>query len=156
MAQAQLAYRMNAAPDFAPQPSPRTRVRVVPGTREHGKEKQSSVLVTIAKMAAVLIVAIALFACARIAINAATVSTMIDNDTVSTQISRARSTGVGLEMEQSLLTSQPALNTIVRRFHMSTPTEVETIVLAADVVAYNADGSLSLSATVRNAVGTAE
>ena len=156
VAQAQLAYRMGAAPDFAAQPSTRKRMRVVPGTRERGQEKQSSALVTIAKMAAILFVAAALFACARIAINAMTVSTMIESDAISTQITQARSTGVGLEMEQSVLTSQPALNTIIKRFNMRTPYEVGTIALAADVVAYNADGSLSLSATVRNTVGTAE
>lgn len=156
VAQAQLAYRYNAAPDFASFPETRERVRVVPGKRERGKEKEASALVVIAKMAAVLLIAAALFACARIAINAATVSTMIESDTISTEITKARSTGIGLEMEQSTLTSQPALNTIIKRFHMSTPTEVETIALGADIVATDADGSLSLSATLKNAVGTAE
>ena len=156
MAQAQAAYRYDVARDYTSAPRLRDRVRVLPGKRERSSEKQSSVVVILAKMAAVVLLAIALFACARIAINAATVSTLIDSETLSTEITRARSTGIGLEMEQSTLTSQPALNMAVKRFHMSTPEEVGTIVLSADVVATDADGALSLSATIKNAVGTQE
>ena len=134
--------------------SSQSDMRVVRG----GAKAQPSVniLVEIAKMAAIVLVVVAALCFARIALTNATVSTMIESDALSTQISEARSTGTSLEMEQSTLSNTAAINSAAKRLGMSAPYEVGTIVLSPDVVATDANGSLSLSGTVKNVVGTQE
>ena len=134
--------------------SSQSDMRVVRG----GAKAQPSVniLVEIAKMAAIVLVVVAALCFARIALTNATVSTMIESDALSAQISEARSTGTSLEMEQSTLSNTAAINSAAKRLGMSAPYEVGTIVLSPDVVATDANGSLSLSGTVKNVVGTQE
>lgn len=147
---AQQAYRTgirsNRAPEFQ---APSVRV-----TRTGGSAQESTtpILVTAAKMAAVVLVVIAALAFARIALTSATVSTMIESDTLSANIQDARSTGVALEMEQSVLSNPYAISATAKKLDMSTPWTIETIALAPDVVAVNANGGLSLSGTVNNFV----
>ena len=134
--------------------SSQSDVRVVRG----GANAQPSVniLVEIAKMAAIVLVVVAALCFARIALTNATVSTMIESDALSAQISEARSTGTSLEMEQSTLSNTAAINSAAKRLGMTAPYEVGTIALSPDVVATDANGSLSLSGTVKNVVGTQE
>lgn len=106
----------------------------------------------LAKATAVVLVFIAVLCFARIALTNATVTTLIESDTVSAQIEKARSAGTGLEMEQSALTSTSALKGAVKRLGMAAPGYVDTIILDPDVVATTANGSLSLSDTVKNVV----
>ena len=107
-------------------------------------------------MAAIVLVVVAALCFARIALTNATVSTMIESDALSAQISEARSTGTSLEMEQSTLSNTAAINSAAKRLGMTAPYEVGTIALSPDVVATDANGSLSLSGTVKNVVGTQE
>lgn len=134
--------------------SSQSDMRVVRG----GANAQPSVniLVEIAKMAAIVLVVVAALCFARIALTNATVSTMIESDALSAQISEARSTGTSLEMEQSTLSNTAAINSAAKRLGMTAPYEVGTIALSPDVVATDANGSLSLSGTVKNVVGTQE
>ena len=134
--------------------SSQSDMRVVRG----GAKAQPSVniLVEIAKMAAIVLVVVAALCFARIALTNATVSTMIESDALSAQISEARSTGTSLEMEQSTLSNTAAINSAAKRLGMTAPYEVGTIALSPDVVATDANGSLSLSGTVKNVVGTQE
>ena len=156
MANAQQAYRLDAFPMYEPSRarSSQSDMRVVRG----GANAQPSVniLVEIAKMAAIVLVVVAALCFARIALTNATVSTMIESDALSTQISEARSTGTSLEMEQSTLSNTAAINSAAKRLGMTAPYEVGTIALSPDVVATDANGSLSLSGTVKNVVGTQE
>ena len=156
MANAQQAYRLDAFPMYEPgrARSSQSDMRVVRG----GANAQPSVniLVEIAKMAAIVLVVVAALCFARIALTNATVSTMIESDALSAQISEARSTGTSLEMEQSTLSNTAAINSAAKRLGMTAPYEVGTIALSPDVVATDANGSLSLSGTVKNVVGTQE
>ena len=156
MANAQQAYRLDTFPMYEPgrARSSQSYMRVVRG----GANAQPSVniLVEIAKMAAIVLVVVAALCFARIALTNATVSTMIESDALSAQISEARSTGTSLEMEQSTLSNTAAINSAAKRLGMTAPYEVGTIALSPDVVATDANGSLSLSGTVKNVVGTQE
>lgn len=155
MASAQRAYRLDAYPSYVPERSRERDMRVVRGTGSQAAERPStSLLVTAAKMAAIILVVIAALSFARIALTNATVVTLIESDTISNQIAQARSAGTSLEMEQSTLTSTSALNQAVKRLGMAAPYEVGTIALSPDVVATEADGALSLSGTIKNVVGT--
>ena len=156
MANAQQAYRLDAFPMYEPGRvrSSQSDVRVVRG----GANAQPTVniLVESAKMAAIVLVVVAALCFARIALTNATVSTMVESDALSAQISEARSTGTSLEMEQSTLSNTAAINSAAKRLGMTAPYEVGTIALSPDVVATDANGSLSLSGTVKNVVGTQE
>lgn len=156
MAYAARAYQLDTYPDFAPERARRRdEVRAVrTGTRNDAYEARSALLVTVAKLAAVVIVFVAALCFARIALTNATVTTLIESDAISAEISQARSSGVSLEMEQSVLSSTSAINAAVKRLGMAAPGSVGTIVLSPDVVALDANGALSLSGSVKNVVGT--
>jgi hypothetical protein len=158
MAYAELAYRYStAAPQIAPRTSERSKVRVVPGSRpEQAPASAAGTLVALAAAVAALLVVAALIGCVRVALASATVSTMIQSDTVSAQISEARSEGTALEMKQASLTSDAALKSAQKRLGMAAPAEVGAIVLDEDVVAVDAQGALSLSGTIDNIVQAKE
>ena len=155
MANAQRAYlNVNAFPTYEPgrNRASQPEVRVVRGGA--ATKQNVGILVEIAKMAAIVLVVVAALCFARIALTNATVATMIESDSISAQISEARSAGTSLEMEQSTLSSTSALSSAVKRLNMYAPAEVGTIQLPADVVATDANGALSLSGTVKNVVGS--
>ena len=156
MANAQQAYRLDAFPMYEPgrARSSKSDMRVVRGGAN--AQPKVNILVEIAMMAAIVLVVVAALCFARIALTNATVSTMIESDALSAQISEARSTGTSLEMEQSTLSNTAAINSAAKRLGMTAPYEVGTIALSPDVVATDANGSLSLSGTVKNVVGTQE
>ena len=156
MAYAQPAYRFEAYPDYAPQHPSRADVRAVRTGQREDAGQRAALMVTAAKMAAIVLVVVAILSFARIALTNAAVATMVQADALSTQISEARSSGVSLEMEQSVLSSTSALNNAVKRLHMAEPAAVGTLVLTPDVVATDANGALSLSDSVKNAVGIQE
>ena len=103
-----------------------------------------------------MLVVVAALSFARIALTNAAVTTMIESDAISSQITEARAAGVELEMKQSVLTSPKAINSAAKRLYMDAPGAVGTIVLEPDVVAYSETDGLSLSESVKNVVGTQE
>ena len=155
MAQAARAYRQVAYPEYVEErsfaPSDVRAVRTA-GHNVPSASQAPSLLATIGKMAAIVIVVVAALSFARIALTNAAVTTLIESDALSAQIADARSSGVGLEMQQSVLSSPTAINSAVKRLGMTAPGELETIELAPDVVAYDASGELSLSGSVKNVV----
>lgn len=153
MADAARAYRFDAHPDFAPERASRPGVRAVRTGAAREADASASLLVTAAKLAAVVLVFVAVLSFARIALTNAAVTTMIESDVLSAQIAEARSSGVGLEMEQSVLSSTSALNAAVKRLGMAAPGFIGSITLDPDVVALDANGDLSLSGSVKNVVG---
>lgn len=155
MANVARAYRLDAF-EYAPQRAMRSDVRAVRTGNPQAQDATSSLLVTAAKLAAVVFVVVAVLCFARIALTNATVTTLIESDAISAQISEARSSGVSLEMEQSVLSSTSAINGAVKRLHMVDPGVVGTLALDPDVVATDANGTLSLSGTVKNVVSTQE
>ena len=153
MASSNLAYRLDSYPSFAPEQAHASDMHVErTGTR--AQEQRSSLLVTAARMAAIVLFVIAALAFGRIALTNATVTTLIEADSLSSQIEAARSSGVSLEMEQSVLSNNYAINAAAARLGMETPAEVGTLALSPDIVAVNEDGALSLSGTVKNLAKT--
>ena len=153
MAQAASAYRLDAYTEVARERFSASDVRAVRTGGTARTSADSSLLVTIGRLAAIVFVVVAVLCFARIALTNAAVTTMIESDTLSAQIDEARSSGVSLEMEQSLLSSTSTINAAVKRLDMAAPYEVGTIALDKDVVATDAAGALSLSGTVKNVVG---
>ena len=152
MAQAERAYRI---PAYTEPAHVSTRRRNLRADRTGSPEQATTpLLVTFARMVAIILVVITALSFVRIALTNATVVTMIESDAISSQIADARSTGVGLEMEQTVLTNSSAIKVAAKRLGMAAPYEVGSIILPPDVVATTADGALSLSGTVSNLVGT--
>ena len=146
---AEFAYRMEHLEDaFTPSVDREINVE----RTGSAQQPTTSLLVTAAKMAAIVLVVVTALAFARIALTNATVVTMIETDSISSQIAEARSSGVSLEMEQSVLSNTSAINAAAKRLGMAAPAEVGTIALAPDIVATGDDGSLSFSKTVGNLV----
>ncbi len=157
MANVNLAYQYDAYPEYAPSQDARQRqrradIRAMRTGERSAADPNAALLVTAARLAAVVLVLVAVLAFARIALTNAAVTTMIESDALSAQISEARSSGVSLEMEQSVLSSTSALKAAVKRLHMAAPGSVGTLVLEPDVVARDANGTLSLSDSVKNVV----
>jgi hypothetical protein len=147
------AYRLSAYPAYEPASRDRREradVRAVRTGADQRSSQDSSQLVALARMAAIVIAVFAVLCFARIALTSATVATMIESDSISTQIEEARATGVSLEMEQSVLTSPSAIKGAVKRLGMAAPGEVGTIELEKDVVALDEEGNLSLSDSLKN------
>ena len=165
MAQVARAYRTTSAawaypyPDYPDYSEERFSASDIHAVRTGGaprEEQQKSLLPTLGVLAAIVLVVVAALCFARIALTNAAVTTLIESDALSAQISQARSTGVSLEMQQSVLSSPNAINSAAKRLGMAAPYSVETIVLDPDVVSYDANGTLSLSGSVKNVVGLSE
>ena len=157
MAEAARAYRQSAYPDYAPERRfSASDVRAIRTAGQSKADAQPSLLATVGRLAAVIIVLVAVLSFARIALTNAAVTTLIESDAIAAQINDARASGVGLEMQQSVLSSPTAINSAVKRLGMIAPGEVGTIALDPDVVAYDANGTLSLSDSVKNVVGLQE
>lgn len=153
MAYGSAAYRLDRYPDYAPQSSRQSRRAEVRAMRTGAQEQDKpSLLVTAGIMAAIILVVVAALSFARIMLTSQAVSTMIQSDSISGQITEARATGVSLEMEQSVLSNPHAIEAAAQRLGMSAPASVGTLVLDPDVVAVSNDGTLSLSETVKNVV----
>lgn len=143
-----LAYRLDAYPDYAPQPA-RPNVRTI-RSAEHAAAP--SLLPLIAKMAAVFIVVVAALSFVRIMLTSEAVTTMIESDTLSSQISEARSAGISLEMEQSVLSNPSAIKAQATKLGMVAPKDMSAMALTPDVVAIDNSDTLSLSGTIKKVV----
>lgn len=156
MARATTAYRYNADYEYAHNRGVRPDVRVVRGNRSRTETSNVPSLITLAKVVAVVLVVLAVVGCLRVGLASATVSEMLESDTLNSEISDARSEGTTLEMQQSSLLSPSTLSASASELNMSAPATTETIVLDPDVVATDSEGNLSLSGTVRNVAGAQE
>lgn len=156
MAQAARAYGFNAYPNVEEKRFGTADVRAVRTGSATARTPQPSPIILLGKMAAIVLVVVAALCFARIALTNAAVTTMIESDNISAQITEARAAGVELEMKQSVLTSPAAINSAAKRLRMDPPGAVGTIVLDPDVVAYSEKEGLSLSDSVKNVVGTQE
>ena len=101
-----------------------------------------------------VVLAIVFFA--RLSLASATVTTMIQSDATSSAISEARAQGNDLEVEQTVRSNSATLKAAAADLGMVAAESSETIVLDKDVVATDAEGALSLSESVKNAVEAQE
>lgn len=143
MASAAPAYRYDSARQSAPRPQRRTTVHVVPGRRP--AESVSPQLVTAAKAFMVVLAIVALVACVRIGLAAATVTTMIQSESISSQVENLRSSSSSLQVQQSTLSNPTYVRNAAAAQGMVAATDTESITLSKDVVCYDASGNLSLS-----------
>lgn len=111
---------------------------------------------TAAKMAAIFLVVVAALSFVRIILTNEAVTTMIQSDGISAQISEARAEGITLEMEQSVLSNPSAIKDQAKKLSMAAPAEVGSIALTPDVVAIEEGHTLSLSETIKNVVELAK
>lgn len=141
-------------PERAPEREPRTRISVMPGrgTRTQTPSLPSSA-VFLAKAVAAVLVVIAVVGFVRIGLAAATVSTSVQSQHLSSQINDARSSGAALEVSQSLLSNPTRLKQEAKGLGMAAPAETGVIELSQDVVATDGSGALSLSKSMAIAAG---
>lgn len=155
MANSTSAYRLDAFPLYEPAMQPQTAHTSVRAVRTGGAAQANQLtpqLIMLARMAAIVLAVVALLGFARIALTNAAVATMIESDSITAQIDEARTSGVSMEMDQSVMTSPTAIKNAAKRLGMSEPGEVGTLVLDPDIVVLDEQGSLSLSGSVKSAV----
>ena len=121
-------------------------ISVVPGTGARTKSTAEAVVV-FAKVTAVIMVAIALVCCMRVALSSMAVSTALEAREISSQIDEARSDGSRLEVALSSLSNPSFVKQEAAALGMSAPEDyaVLKIDLSDDVVVVDAAGALSLS-----------
>jgi cell division protein FtsL len=147
MASAAPAYRYDYSRQTAPRPERRTRVEVVPGRRS--AESISPRAVALVKLFMMALSIMAVVACVRIGLAAATVNTMIQSEDISSQVDEMRSGSSDLEVRESALSTPSYVKNVAEgQLNMAQPEQTATITLAPDVVAYDASGNLSLSASL--------
>ncbi|WP_080803462.1 cell division protein FtsL [Arabiibacter massiliensis] len=156
---------MSAAPAYSyyperieriPERAPRERISVMPGRgpRTQAPALPASVVFLAKALAAVLLV-VAVVGVVRIGFTAATVTTSMQSQELSSQIEQARASGADLEVSQSLMASPARVKQEAEALKMSEPASVGTIELEQDVVATDAEGDLSLSGSVARAAAGA-
>lgn len=133
----------------APAVAPETDFEVIPGRRS------SSDVVTLpasVMTAAKLIVAaaciVAALCCVRVGLSAASVTSSIAADDLSSQIEDARSYASDLEVQQSRLSNSTHIRVEAADLGMAAPASTEAVVLGPDIVATDATGALSLAGSI--------
>lgn len=152
MAGAAPAYRYDYPErNLRPQRSP--QVRVVPG---RGKTTHQNTLpaqvVTLAKMAAGVLLVLALIGCVRIALVSATVTTALASQEISSKIATVRSVSNDLEVKQSFLSNPSYVKREAAALSMGAAAGSTTLTLPQDVVSTDEMGNLSLSQSLAAAI----
>lgn len=133
-----------ALPDYD-EPS----IAVVPGAGRRAQTQQglSAAALTLAKVCAVVCIALALIAVARVAITSAAASCALETREITQKIDTARSQGNELEVAQSVLANPTRIKAQAMALGMMAPSAAysEQLNLPPDVVATDEAGSLSLS-----------
>lgn len=142
-------------PQRQPQRAPRPRVRAIPGGRVQEQGAPSQVL-TLAAIAAIVLVVFALVCCVRVALSAATVSTAMETQQLNQQISQSREQSNALEVTHSTLSNPSHVKMAATELGMVSPETTEYIDLGVDVVATDEAGNLSLTQSLQRAIGSGE
>lgn len=149
------AYQYDAAPrypSYAPQPQQSPDIRVVPGRRPTTEDALSPTLLFLAKVAVVMMVLFAVLGFARVGLASATVSTAVSVDNLTGEIATVRSQGNDLEVQQSNLSNPAHLKQVAAgELGMGEAAESLDLRLSKDIVSTDAQGNLSLSASIQAA-----
>ena len=148
MASAARAYQHGANAPQLHERAGRARVRVVVGRRRAGVSARA---VALFKIALAVCIAVAVVSLVRVQLTAMATETTIDQQKLSAQVSQLVSDNANLELQKSTLLAPASLKNSASQLGMHEAASVETITVPADVVAYNDDGSLSLSGTLERA-----
>ena len=130
----------------APERPRRAQVSVVRGQGADAQARQSaSAVVFAAKVAACVIVVLAVLGFVRVTLSSATVATALETQHPSSQIDTARSEGSQLEVQQSSLANPTRIRIVASSLGMAAPSSTSVIDLSGDIVVTDEAGNLSLS-----------
>ena len=99
-------------------------------------------------MAAVVLLLIACVGMVRVQLMVASQDQCIAANELSAQIDTTRKSANELEVQQSYMSNTTHIRTAATQLNMEAPASVTTLTLAADVVATDAAGNLSLAGTL--------
>ncbi len=125
-----------------------SRVGVVRGVPER---QISPVAIRVAQLFMAGIVLFAVIGFARIGLSVATVSSMISEEEIAAQIDEVASDNASLSVQKSVLGSPSAVKDRATSLGMAQGSASESLTLSPDVVCYDAEGNLSLSASLATA-----
>lgn len=95
----------------------------------------------------------AVVACVRVWFTAATVNTLLESQATSTQVEQIRSSSESLQVQKSVLASPSHVKERAAQMGLVEASSIESVTLDTDVVAYDGQGNLSLSASLSAAAG---
>lgn len=143
-------YRQPVRQEFQP------KIQAQPGLgRSAAAEALSGTFMVLVRLLALAMVLVALVFVARIALNSATVNSMLEANEISADISIARSEGNALEMQQSTLASPARIKAEAKSMKMYDPEYAEVIKVSQDVVAVDETGALSMALSSQRVAGIA-
>lgn len=148
MASAARAYQHGATAPELNERAGRARVHVVVGRRRAGVSARA---VALFKMALAVCAVVAAVALVRVELTALATETTIEQQKLSAQVADLVSANTDLELQKSEMLAPSALKDSASQLGMHEASSVETITVPEDVVAYNDDGSLSLSGSLERA-----
>lgn len=130
--------------------SSQTEFEVIPGRRGASSDVATlpSSIIGAAKVVVVVALVIAMVCCVRVGLSAASITTSIEANRLSTQIENARSYGSDLEVQQSRLSNSTHIRVEAASLGVTPPEKTVAVVLGADVVATDEAGNLSLSGSI--------
>ena len=114
----------------------------------------SSLLVTIAKFAAVFICLLAVLAFIRVGLTSSTVSNGLASQEVSKQIDNELISKNALEVQDSTLANSSRIRQVASQYALVTPGVIQVIDLGQDVLAYDENHNVSLVESLKRASGT--
>lgn len=151
------ARRASSRPDVRPER--RTRVTVTPGQGSKTQQRTASqTAVFVAKVAACVLIVMALAAMGRIALGSAAIAVSLDTQKIENSIDAAQSNAESLQVQQSVLSNPTRVKTAAKSMKMTSPdlSEVAVLNLAADAMVLNEAGNLSLAESMRTATSAPE
>lgn len=128
-----------------------TEFEVIPGRRGASSDVAtlpSSIIGAAKAVVVVVALVIAMVCCVRVGLSAASITTSIEANKLSTQIENARSYGSDLEVQQSRLSNSTHIRVEAASLGVTPPEKTVAVVLGADVVATDEAGNLSLSGSI--------
>ena len=127
-----------------------TEFEVIPGRRGASSDVATlpSSIIGAAKAVVVVALVIVMVCCVRVGLSAASITTSIEANRLSTQIENARSYGSDLEVQQSRLSNSTHIRVEAASLGVTPPEKTVAVVLGADVVATDETGNLSLSGSI--------
>ena len=147
------SYYETAAPQRAPRTNPRPDIRVIPGRRADNPALQSlsPQAVKAFKFVVAFVVFFALVCGLRVAMSVATVEALQVNQELESQLETIQAEGNELEIQRSILAAPDRIKSEAAKLGMVPAGEVTYLTVdIANTLSKNADGSVSLSNTIRN------
>lgn len=146
------AYRLDtvqAAPSRIPAPQQAPSIQVVPGGRSTQNPSLSPGLVLGLHIIVGVIIAFLVVGLLSTALSSAAMGVATQSSAVREDISEARAVQESLAVQKSASANPIALREqAATQLGMGAPAAIETVVLPADVVCYDAEGGLSLTDSV--------